>query len=239
MTLVSSLIRSRPLPLLRARGLTLSFGATHALRGVDVDIERGEIVAVMGPSGSGKSTLIHVLGGVLAPDEGEVFYRGVCISELGEAARSRIRLSDFGFVFQFGQLLPELTALDNVTIPLMLGGMPRRLARARALMWLEELDVVELAGKLPTRMSGGEAQLVAIARALSTEPTVLFADEPTGALDSLVAETVMETLTTVSRSNGTALVIVTHDARTASYSDREIMVRDGRALSRSGADDTR
>ncbi|MBF4636278.1 ABC transporter ATP-binding protein [Agreia pratensis] len=214
--------------LLSTRGLHLSFGLTHALRGIDLEIARAERVAIMGPSGSGKSTLLHVLAGVLTPDEGEVCYGQTVVSELGEADRARLRLSDFGFVFQFGQLIPELSALDNVSIPLLLAGMPRKRALAQSRAWLDQLRVADHASKLPTQLSGGQAQCVAIARALVTAPKVLFADEPTGALDSLVAESVMETLTDVTHANRTTLVIVTHDARTASYTDREIVVRDGR-----------
>ncbi|KJC63290.1 ABC transporter ATP-binding protein [Agreia bicolorata] len=217
--------------LLSAQGLHLSFGLTHALRGIDFEIAHGERVAIMGPSGSGKSTLLHVLAGVLTPDEGEVRYGKTVVSGLGEADRARLRLSDFGFVFQFGQLIPDLSAIDNVSIPLLLAGMSRKRALGQARAWLDQLRVADHASKLPTQLSGGQAQCVAIARALVTAPKVLFADEPTGALDSLVAESVMETLTDVTHANRTTLVIVTHDARTASYTDREIVVRDGRVSS--------
>ncbi|PWJ62437.1 ABC transporter ATP-binding protein [Rathayibacter iranicus] len=215
-------------PVLAASGLRLSFGLSKAVRGIDVEIERGECVAVMGPSGSGKSTLLHLLAGVLVPDEGEVRFGDLVVSDLSEADRARLRLREFGFVFQFGQLIPELSALDNVSIPLLLSGMPRRRAMTQARAQLDQLRVADHAHKLPTELSGGQAQCVAIARALVTAPAVLFADEPTGALDSLVAESVMETLTDVARVNRTTLVIITHDARTASYTDREIFVRDGR-----------
>lgn len=219
---------TRPGTVLSARGLRVAFGQTEALRGVDLDIRAGEILAVMGPSGSGKSTLLHAIAGVIVPDHGVVRYGDTVVSSLGEAARSRLRLSDFGFVFQFGQLLPDLSAIDNVTIPLLLAGVRRRDALRRAAESLDHLGLGEHRGKLPAELSGGQAQRVAIARALVASPRVLFADEPTGSLDSLAAENVMVTLTELARSTGTTVVVITHDPRTASYADREVIVRDGR-----------
>ncbi|MCL2849910.1 MAG: ABC transporter ATP-binding protein [Micrococcales bacterium] len=216
-------------PLLTARGVHLSFGLTPALRGVDLDVHPGEIVAVMGPSGSGKSTLLHVLAGVLVPDQGTVTFDGRDVGAMGEAARARLRLAELGFVFQYGQLLPDLSAADNVSLPLMLAGVPRKDALGRARTWLQRLDLADEAHKLPTQMSGGQAQRVAVARALVGNPRVLFADEPTGSLDSLAAEKVMTTLTDLARAAGTTVVLVTHDPRTAAYADRHVTVRDGRA----------
>ena len=218
--------------IMRARGLEMSFGQTHALRGVDLDILAGEVLAVTGPSGSGKSTLLHVMAGVLVPDAGRVDYHGGDVSQditaLDEAARSRLRLKEFGFIFQFGQLLPDLSALDNVTIPLLLAGTPRRRALAQARETLGELGLNEHLDKRPTQLSGGQAQRAAVARALVTNPRLLFADEPTGSLDSLAAERTMEVLLNSVRSRGAGLVIITHDARVAAYADREVTVRDGR-----------
>ena len=218
--------------IMRARGLEMSFGQTHALRGVDLDVAAGEVLAVTGPSGSGKSTLLHVMAGVLVPDAGSVGYHGGNVSQdiaaLDEAARSRLRLNEFGFIFQFGQLLPDLSALDNVTIPLLLAGAPRRKALARARETLVELGLSEHLDKRPTQLSGGQAQRAAVARALVTSPRILFADEPTGSLDSLAAERTMEVLLASVRSRGASLVIITHDARIAAYADREVTVRDGR-----------
>ena len=218
--------------IMRARGLEMSFGQTHALRGVDLDILAGEVLAVTGPSGSGKSTLLHVMAGVLVPDAGRVDYHGSDttqdIAALDEAARSRLRLKEFGFIFQFGQLLPDLSALDNVTIPLLLAGTPRRKALTRAREALVELGLSEHLDKRPTQLSGGQAQRAAVARALVTNPRLLFADEPTGSLDSLAAERTMEVLLNSVRSRGAGLVIITHDARVAAYADREVTVRDGR-----------
>ncbi|PKY94588.1 ABC transporter ATP-binding protein [Actinomyces naeslundii] len=230
--------------IMRARGLEMSFGQTHALRGVDLDLLAGEVLAVTGPSGSGKSTLLHGMAGVLVPDAGSVGYHGgkspgggtadvaediaVNIAVLDEAARSRLRLNEFGFIFQFGQLLPDLSALDNVTIPLLLAGTPRKKALTRAREALVELGLSEHLDKRPTQLSGGQAQRAAVARALVTSPRVLFADEPTGSLDSLAAERTMEVLLASVRSRGASLVIITHDARIAAYADREVTVRDGR-----------
>jgi putative ABC transport system ATP-binding protein len=218
----------RPIPLLRARGLRLTFGLTEALRGIDVDVHAREIVAITGPSGSGKSTLLHVLAGVLVPDQGTVEYKDVHLAALDEAGRSRLRLDEFGFVFQYGQLLPDLSAMDNVTIPLLLAGVRRREAIRQAGAWLERLGLAEHSAKLTAQLSGGQAQRVAVARALVNHPAVLFADEPTGSLDSLAAENVMLALTEAARADGTTVVLITHDPRTAAYADRELVVRDGR-----------
>ena len=218
--------------IMSARGLEMSFGQTHALRGVDLDVGAGEVLAVTGPSGSGKSTLLHVMAGVLVPDVGRVDYHGGDVSQditaLDEAARSRLRLKEFGFIFQFGQLLPDLSALDNVTIPLLLAGTARRRALAQARETLGELGLSEHLDKRPTQLSGGQAQRAAVARALVTNPRLLFADEPTGSLDSLAAERTMEVLLSSVHSRGAGLVIITHDARVAAYADREVTVRDGR-----------
>ena len=214
-------------PVLSGHDLRVAFGPTEALRGVDIDIHAGEILAVMGPSGSGKSTLLHVLAGVLKPDSGIVTYNETDVTGLSEAERSALRLSEFGFVFQFGQLLPDLSAIDNVTIPLLLAGLKRRLAQRQARSWLDRLGLDGHGDKLPGELSGGQAQRVAIARALVTAPKIVFADEPTGSLDSLASENVMLTLTELARATGTTVVIITHDPRTASYADREIIVRDG------------
>jgi putative ABC transport system ATP-binding protein len=219
---------SNSTPLISARGLHLSFGLTEALRGIDLDIRSGEMLAIMGPSGSGKSTLLHVLAGVLSPAGGRVDYDGRCISALNETERARLRLMEFGFVFQFGQLLPDLSALDNVSIPLLLAGVARSEALTRACALLTQLELAEHGDKCPAQLSGGQAQRVALARALVTQPRVIFADEPTGSLDSLAAEHVMEILINAVRNLGTTLVLITHEPRIAAWADREVIVRDGR-----------
>ncbi|MGX1674121.1 ABC transporter ATP-binding protein [Streptomyces sp. NPDC055400] len=215
--------------LLAADGLHKTYGATKALDGAEFSVHPGEVVAVMGPSGSGKSTLLHCLAGIVTPDEGTITYAGQNLAGMSDAARSALRRSDFGFVFQFGQLVPELTCLENVALPLRLGGARRKAAEATARTWMERLEVDDLTGKRPGEVSGGQGQRVAVARALATSPRVLFADEPTGALDSLNGERVMELLTEAARSANAAVVLVTHEARVAAYSDREIIVRDGRS----------
>ncbi|MFJ4674777.1 ABC transporter ATP-binding protein [Kitasatospora sp. NPDC088783] len=221
-------------PLIEARDVTLSFGETPALRGANLAVGAGEILAVMGPSGSGKSTLLHCLAGILTPDSGEIHFDGRRIDRLGEQRRSALRRESFGFVFQFGQLVPELTAEENVALPLLLGGAKRADALARARAWFPRLGLDGLGGRRSGELSGGQAQRVALARGLVAEPRVLFADEPTGALDSLTGEHVMDLLVDAARAQGTTVVLVTHEARTAAYADREAVVRDGRATSPTG-----
>ncbi|MFC3499492.1 ABC transporter ATP-binding protein [Micromonospora krabiensis] len=213
--------------LLSAVDLRKSYGSTPALNGATLHIRPGEIVAVMGASGSGKSTLLHCLAGIIRPDGGEVRYRDRQLGAMSDSERSALRRSDFGFVFQFGQLVPELTCLENVALPLRLNGSRRRDAESRAMEWLTRLQVADVAGKRPGEVSGGQGQRVAVARALATEPRVVFADEPTGALDSLNGEQVMRLLTEAARHTGAAVVLVTHEARVAAYADREVLVRDG------------
>ncbi|OLR90776.1 ABC transporter ATP-binding protein [Actinokineospora bangkokensis] len=215
-------------PLLRGVDLRKSFGSTPALDGAGMSVRAGEVVAVMGPSGSGKSTLLHCLAGIVAPDSGSVVYAGRDLAAMGDRERSALRRGEFGFVFQFGQLVPELTCLENVALPMRLGGTKRRVAEAEAAGWLERMGIAELAGKRPGEVSGGQGQRAAVARALVTRPKVVFADEPTGALDSLNGEQVMRLLVGTARETGAAVVLVTHEARVAAYSDREVVVRDGR-----------
>ncbi|ALC21140.1 ABC transporter ATP-binding protein [Streptomyces pristinaespiralis] len=215
--------------LLVAEGLRKTFGSTTALDDASFSVHPGEVVAVMGPSGSGKSTLLHCLAGIVRPDAGTVTYAGREITGLSDAERSALRRSDFGFVFQFGQLVPELSCVENVALPLRLGGVKRRAAESTAQEWLERLEVGDTARQRPGDISGGQGQRVAVARALVGSPKVVFADEPTGALDTLNGERVMSLLTDTARRQNTAVVLVTHETRVAAYSDREIVVRDGRA----------
>jgi putative ABC transport system ATP-binding protein len=215
-------------PILHAVEVHKAFGSTPALRGASLVVQRGEILAVMGPSGSGKSTLLHCLAGIFRPDSGEVWFDGRRLDQLDESRRTELRRGAFGFVFQFGQLVPELTSLDNVALPLLLGGQKRRTAYRKAAGWLDRLGLGDLGGRRTGELSGGQAQRVALARSLVTAPQVLFADEPTGSLDSLTGEAVMDMLVDLARSERTTVVLVTHDARVAAFADREVIVRDGR-----------
>ncbi|MEU1005520.1 ABC transporter ATP-binding protein [Streptomyces tibetensis] len=218
---------SRPVPLLTAGGLTKAHGRTPALRGASVVLHAGEILAVTGASGSGKSTLLHCLAGIVRPDAGSVTYDGRRLEDLPEKRLSELRRTEFGVVFQFGQLIPELTVLDNAALPLLLAGTGRAEARARAGEWLERFGVRGQEDLRPGELSGGQAQRAALARALVTGPRVVFADEPTGALDSLAGEQVMTALVHTARESGTAVLLITHDAQVAAYADREVQLRDG------------
>jgi len=220
--------------LLTGRGLHKSFGPTPALRGVDMSVDAGEVLAVMGPSGAGKSTLLHCLAGILTPDSGDVTFDGQRIDHLPDWQRSRLRRKSFGFVFQFGQLVPELPVLENIALPLLLAGRGRR-AMAAAETWLPRLGLAGLGRRLPGELSGGQGQRVAIARALIAGPRLVFADEPTGSLDSVAADEVMELLVDAARERGTSVLMVTHEPRVAAYADRTVMVRDGVDAHRVGA----
>ena len=213
--------------ILAARNISKSFGKVRALADVSLHIRAGEALAVMGPSGSGKSTLLHCLSGVLTPDTGSVVFEGEELSTMSDAVRSAVRLGSFGFVFQDGALLPELPARDNVALPLQLRGMKRAQALRVATDALARLGIADKANVLPGDMSGGQAQRVAIARAIVTNPAIMFADEPTGALDQPTSHEVMQVLTALARIFDTALVIVTHDLNVASWCDRVVEIRDG------------
>src|SRR6202789_3329169 len=213
--------------ILEAKDAKKSFGMTNALQGADLHIKAGEIVAIMGPSGSGKSTLLHCLAGIFKPDSGEVWFDGKRLDKMGEEDRTKLRRTAFGFVFQFGQLVPELTAADNVAMPLLLNRVRRRTAYQTADTWLGKLGIGDKGGRRTGELSGGEAQRVAIARALAIAPQLIFADEPTGSLDSLTGEKVMDLLVALAREQGTTVIIFTHHARAAADADRVVMVRDG------------
>lgn len=215
-------------PLLEAKNIQKSFGLTPALQGADLAVHQGEILAIMGPSGSGKSTLLHCLAGIFKPDSGEVVFDGNRLDQMSEEGRTKLRRTAFGFVFQFGQLVPELTAEDNIALPLLLNRVGRGEAYSRARSWFKRLGIDGMEKHRTGEMSGGQSQRVALARALAIEPKVLFADEPTGSLDSMASEQVMELLVNAAREQGTTVVLVTHDPRIAAYADREVMVRDGK-----------
>jgi putative ABC transport system ATP-binding protein len=221
--------------IIEARDVVKSFGQTPALRGASFAMRPGEIVAVMGPSGSGKSTLLHCLAGILTPDEGEVWFAGQRLDTMSETQRSELRRDRFGFVFQSGQLVPELTAEENVALPLLLGGARRAAALAEARDWFGRLGLDGLEHRRSGELSGGQAQRVALARGMVTGPEVLFADEPTGSLDSVSGELVMSLMTRAAREQGATVILVTHDARVAAYAEREVIVRDGTVSSLTGA----
>jgi putative ABC transport system ATP-binding protein len=213
--------------LLEARAVSLSYGPTRALDAVSLRVEAGSRIALMGPSGCGKSSLLHCLCGVLLPDHGQVVLDGTDLSGLSEAARSRLRLEKYGVVFQFGDLVPELTLVENVALPLELLGRRRREAQHRALALLDELGVADVARSRAGTVSGGQAQRAAVARALVHEPEVVLADEPTGALDSTSSELVLDAMTALTRRIGATLVVVTHDHVVASHLDELVVMRDG------------
>jgi len=217
--------------ILHASGLSKSFGATTALAGLDLAVEEGESLAIMGASGSGKTTLLHVLAGITAPDTGRVSFASPSgpleITGLGEQERSRLRREAFGFVFQSGLLIPELTAIENVALALMLTGASRAESEREAATWLATLGLAGMETRRIGQLSGGQAQRVAIARALVTGARVIFADEPTGALDSHTGHDVMDALLASTVGQGRTLVVVTHDAEVASRCSRTVHMRDG------------
>lgn len=215
--------------IIRAHDVKQNFGETRALRGINLDIRRGEVLAIMGPSGSGKSTLLHALAGIVPPTSGEITFNGTRIDNITDRQRTLLRRTKFGFVFQFSQLVPELTALDNVAVPLLLNGMTKRLAYDKAAQWLRKVGIDnDKMNHLSSQLSGGQIQRVAVARAMVINPEVLFADEPTGSLDSLNSELVMKMFIKTAKDNNTTVVMVTHEPTIAAYADREIIVRDGK-----------
>lgn len=225
-------------PAIVATALTKSYGPSLALAGVDFRVAPGESVAIMGASGSGKTTLLHCLAGIVTPDSGSVALSTATgpleITTLDEAARSRLRREAFGFVFQQGLLLPELTAVENVALPLMLTGSDRRAAEQTAAMWLAALGLAGYESRRIGQLSGGQAQRVAIARAQTTGAAVVFADEPTGALDSQTSAEVMDALIRSTTDRGRSLVVVTHDETVAARCSRVLRLADGRIVDEVG-----
>lgn len=221
-------------PVLSASGLTKTYGSAAALAGVDVAIAPGESVAIMGASGSGKTTLLHCLAGIVRPDTGSVVlataHGPVEVTALGETERSRLRREAFGFVFQQGLLLPELTAVENVALPLMLAGAPRAAAEQDAATWLTALGLAGMEQRRIGQLSGGQAQRVAIARAQVGGASVVFADEPTGALDSRTSAEVMDALIASTTGRGRSLIVVTHDESVAARCSRVLRLADGRIV---------
>lgn len=199
----------------------------EALRGVDLEVPPGEALAIMGPSGSGKSTLLNLIGCLDIPTAGEIWIEGTPLSSLDDDARTLLRRRRIGMIFQFYNLLPSLTALENAALPLLLDGRAEKEAFARAATLLEQLGLRDRLDHLPDELSGGEMQRVAIGRALGPEPAVILADEPTGNLDSETGREVLDLLMETIHAGGHTLVVVTHDARVAEYADRLVHMRDG------------
>jgi len=210
-----------------AHDLHLAYGETPALRGVGLTLMPGEAVALMGPSGSGKSSLLHCLAGILRPDSGEVTMAGARLDSMSERERSQLRLSEMGMVFQFGNLIPELTLSENVMLPLQLLGHRGADVRPRAIALLEALEIADVSDRRAGAVSGGQAQRAAVARALVHEPSVVFADEPTGALDTVSADKVLDSLLSLARDIGSTVLVVTHENRIAAHCDRLLTMRDG------------
>lgn len=213
--------------MLELRDITKSFPQQRVLEGISLTVGDGESVAIMGPSGSGKSTLLHCMSGVLVPDQGEVFFDGRDVAAMSDAERSRLRLEHFGFIFQDGQLLPELTATENVALPQIMRGMPRSQAHNDAVDMLTRLGLGAYVDRYPGQLSGGQGQRVAIARALAGPPSVVFADEPTAALDQATGHEVMQQIVAVCQKFGVTLVVVTHDPKIADWCSRRVEIRDG------------
>lgn len=230
-------------PILSAAGVSKHYGTTCALNNVYLKIAAGEAVAIMGPSGSGKTTLMHCLSGILLPDDGNVSFSSpagpVEITGMGEEQRAKLRREHFGFVFQEGLLLPELTAEENVALPLMLTGMAREAAAEYARRQLAQLGLDGMFERRLGQLSGGQAQRVAIARAQVVQPPVVFADEPTGALDSNTSRSVLDALLGSTVQRGGTLVMVTHDESTAARCNRIIRVQDGAIIADSAATNQR
>ena len=213
--------------MLELRDITKSFTQQRVLEGISLTVGDGESVAIMGPSGSGKSTLLHCMSGVLVPDHGEVLFDGRDVAAMSDAERSRLRLEHFGFIFQDGQLLPELTATENVALPQIMRGVSRSQAHMDAVDMLTRLGLGAYVDRYPGQLSGGQGQRVAIARALAGPPAVVFADEPTAALDQATGHEVMQQIVAVCQKFGVTLVLVTHDPKIADWCSRRVEIRDG------------
>ncbi len=214
-----------PIIVIRDLSKTYEKGRTTALRGVNLEVTRGEFVAIQGPSGSGKSTLLNMIGALDQPDCGYLNVAGEDLSRGGDLSRFRAQV--VGFVFQLHNLIPALTALENVLMPLFESQMPKRAARARAMSLLEQVGLNGKTHRLPTELSGGERQRVAVARALANDPQIILADEPTGNLDSQSSEQILQLLTHIHRERAVTLILVTHDEVIAQRADRVIQIRDG------------
>ncbi len=220
--------------IVRVQGLSRIYGegdtAVTALDRVNLEVGGGEFLAVMGPSGCGKSTLLHLIGGLDHPSAGEIEIEGKKLSQLDDAHLTELRRRRMGFVFQFFNLLPVLTAVENAALPLLLDGVKPRQANEKAAQWLEQLGLIERSGHYPHQLSGGQQQRVAIARAMVTEPALLLADEPTGNLDSRASDEIAGLLRKAASDWGRTVIMVTHDPRIAAFADRIVFLKDGRVV---------
>ncbi|NUP51306.1 MAG: ABC transporter ATP-binding protein [Catenulispora sp.] len=227
--------RTDPMPLLLAEGVQKWYRtdrvAVHALIDLDLRVDSGEMVAVMGPSGSGKTTLLNCLSGLDSIDGGRVWIEGVDLFAMSDAARTAHRAANMGFVFQAFNLVPVFTAAENVELPLLLAGTPQKQARGRAVEMLDRVGLADRAAHRPGELSGGEQQRVTVARALVGRPAIVWADEPTGALDTHMAEQVMDLLCRLNREERQTIVLVTHDPAVGARADRLVRMRDGRLQS--------
>jgi putative ABC transport system ATP-binding protein len=212
---------------IHVRNVSKRFGDFAALDGVSLEVEGGSLTALLGPSGSGKSTLLHCAAGILTPDAGAVHVDGQDLAALPEEQRAALRRTKVGIVLQFGQLVPDLPLVDNVALPLLLGGHERGEAHKTAMNWLDQVGIADDADAVPGELSGGQTQRAAVARALVTGPSVVLADEPTGSLDSRAGQELLDVLLEAARYRGAALLMVTHDNLVAASANREIRLRDG------------
>lgn len=213
--------------MIKLEGITRSFGSLQVLKGIDLEISKGEVVSIVGPSGAGKTTLLQIMGTLDEPDAGEVCIDGTNVSRMKEKALSAFRNKNIGFVFQFHQLLPEFTALENVLIPAFIAGVPTKEANTRALEILDFMGLAERASHKPNELSGGEKQRVAVARALINNPAVILADEPSGSLDTHNKEELHQLFFDLRNRFGQTFVIVTHDEALARITDRTVHMVDG------------
>jgi len=214
-------------PIIEARGVYKSFGKAEVIHGIDFTLNKGEFLSVMGPSGSGKSTLLHCLAGITDIDKGSVVYGGRDMATFSQKEKTILRRTDFGFIFQFGELVPELSIIDNVALPLLLRGVKKKEVYARSSRWLDEMGISSISHQFPHTISGGEVQRVATARAMVIDPEVIFADEPTGSLDSVNARRIMELFVELVKKYDKSIVLITHSDELASYGSRTIRMRDG------------
>lgn len=216
--------------MIEVKGITKSFGSLQVLKGIDLRIEQGEVVSIVGPSGSGKTTLLQIMGTLDSPDSGSVVIDGKDVTQMKQKELARFRNQNIGFVFQFHQLLPEFTAKENVMMPALIGRQSMKASESRAKELLEFMGLTERADHKPAELSGGEKQRVAVARALMNTPSVVFADEPSGSLDSQNKAELHQLFFDLRDKFGQTFVIVTHDAELASITDRNIQLRDGLIL---------